>query len=84
MEAMDSSRETDNDESIAVVRAGLNIRPDFWDDFIRICGNADGLSELLDVPKEKISNWSVKINKILEEIGTMDDAEAGSKKAQPI
>ena len=80
---MDSSKRTDFDESIAVIKSGLNIKSDFWEDFIRICGN-DGLSKLLDVPKEKIANWGAKINEVLEHIKKMDDGDSINQKTQPI
>jgi hypothetical protein len=67
------------DESVEAVRSGMNIRPDFWDDFIRLTGNAAALSVLLDVPKDKISSWASHITEILDRI-QQTDGESGRSK----
>jgi len=76
--------------AMTVVRSGLDIRSDecgsFWDDFMNVCNNADGMAELLDVPAEQIANWSSKIREMVSKIEAADDEEAGSsdKKASVI
>ena len=84
MEAMDSLKNNDKSNCLSIIKAGINIKNDFWEDFIRITNDADGLSKLLDVPKEKIVNWGVRISEALEEVKKENDHESLNKKAKPI
>jgi hypothetical protein len=54
------------DQLLELVRKGMNLQrgKDFWDDFLSLCANADAIANLLDVPKEKITALSGKINKL--------------------
>ena len=58
--------------ALNIVRLGKDMRDEnqvsFWDEFISLCGNSDGLSELLGVSREKISSWPSKIKEILDKI----------------
>lgn len=67
------------------IRTGINIRAkkdcgDFWDDFIKVCGNADAMSELLDVPREKVTGWAGRIQELLDKVGKSDEESASSRK----
>lgn len=64
-----------------VILKGMNLQRgnDFWDDLLSLCGNAEGMSELFDVPKEKITALSGRINKLKSDIG-VDDEEVNTKK----
>ena len=79
---MDENPSLEHSKVAAVLRAGINIRPEFWDEFMQITGNVDGLSELLDVSKEKIAGWAEKIRSGLAEIDQADDEDAKTKKAE--
>lgn len=74
-------------QAMEAIRSGLHIRKEgcgnFWDDFNMVCGNADAMSALLDVPKEKITGWVQKINDLLEEI-EKDSEEPESKRKEQI
>jgi hypothetical protein len=65
-----------NSKSLDLIRSGNNIRNsdcgNFWDDFASLCGNAESMAELLDVPKEKITGWSGHISKLREEVRNKD------------
>ena len=69
-------------KAMEVIRKGLNLRKpgcgDFWEDFIDICNDADGLSELLDVEREKISKWASLIKQHIEKVEDMDAGEEKS------
>jgi hypothetical protein len=75
MEQMAAARDQSTDDSVEAVRSGMNIRSDFWDDFIQLTGNAAALSVLLDVPKDKIAGWSQKIMDVLATIQQADNAD---------
>lgn len=66
---MDSGLDTG---AMQVVRAGLELRPEgetsFWDEFIQLLSNSEGVAELLGVSPEKISGWPHRITKALEQI----------------
>jgi hypothetical protein len=78
----------DDNKKIAAIKVGLNTRANtkegstFWDDFIKVCGDAESLSHLLGVSKFVIAGWSQQINKYLkmvqEEIAG-DDAKKGKR-----
>jgi len=66
---MDSGEE---DKSMIIVRKGNQLRKEddrpFWDDFIDLCGDAQGLSTLLQVEPQKIMKWPSRIREVLEKL----------------
>jgi hypothetical protein len=62
----------DDNRMIAAIKTGLNTRADnkegstFWDDFMRVCGDAESLSHLLGVSKYQIAGWPSKVRKYLK------------------
>jgi hypothetical protein len=65
------------DRAIITVRSGKDMHKEdqtpFWDEFISLCSNADGLSELLEVPANKIRTWPSRIKELL---GKLDQQNA--------
>lgn len=61
---------------LTLVRAGKDLRKEdetpFWDDFITLCSNVQGMSDLLGVPSEKIRSWPGKIQEALDKLETHD------------
>jgi hypothetical protein len=59
-------------KALNVIRAGKELHDEkdtpFWDEFISLCGNSDGLSELFGVSKEKILSWPSKIQDMLDRL----------------
>lgn len=76
-ETADKGRES---AATHVIRAGMNISPDFWDNFMSLLGDSDGVAELFDVPKEKVIRWSTSIKDALSNVNTSDDEESKGKK----
>lgn len=66
------------DDGEAVIRAGLNLRPDFWDDFISLTNNSGALANLLKVDDDRVSQWGVLISKALDKIKQKDTPESDS------
>lgn len=66
----------DDSRALNAVRAGKNLHSDddvpFWDEFITLCANRDGLAELLDISPEKISSWPSRIKEQLEKLQKSD------------
>lgn len=62
----------ENIEKEKIVRKGLNMDDNFWDNFIRICNDSNAFSKLLNVPKEKIVSWAEIIKNQIKEIKRKD------------
>jgi len=79
----------DEGQAMEAIRSGLHLRKkdcgDFWEDFIAVCGNADAMSALLEVPKEKVTGWHNKIREMLDKADEADnDSEKSGKKREQI
>jgi len=44
-----------------IIETGMNINPNFWEDFMLVLNNSSGVSELLGVSKSKVLTWRKKI-----------------------
>lgn len=75
----------DDSRVLTAVRVGKDMHKEgdtpFWDEFIKLCGNTDGLAELLDVSPQKISSWPSRIQKNLEKL-QKHDAESPHHKEE--
>lgn len=71
-----------SDRAVEVVRAGLNIGDDFWDNFIQVIGNPDGVADLLDIPKEKVTGWAPRIQKVIDQVSHHDDESSKEEKSK--
>jgi hypothetical protein len=70
-EFRDSEDEESKKKAIEVVRKGMNLGGDrdFWDDFLSLCGNVEGMSALLGAPREMVTSLGGRIGEMREEIG---------------
>lgn len=71
---MDSGEET---RGMQVVRSGLSLRdkedgPTFWEDFINVCSDADGMATLLGVKRESVTTWAQRIRDVIEKVEKHD------------
>lgn len=79
IERLSKEKNFDNEDKIKeIISFGKNIREDFWDDFILLLNNPEGLSALLDIPEENIVTWYGKIKKYLKDKD--DDLEIYKKR----
>ena len=69
-----------DDKAMSAIRTGIGIRDTFWDDFLQLVNNADGLSDLLDVPEEKIIAWRHHITKNLNKVQDSDKSQDVQRK----
>lgn len=77
-EAMETGRTSplmdsgDEGHIVQIMQAGKDLRKEdesqFWDEFMTLCSNAKGLSELLDVGQEKVRSWPAKIKEALDKL----------------
>ena len=68
-------------ENLAVnaIFTGINVADDFWDNFIVVCNNKEGMAALLGVNPEKIASWPMKIQENLEKSKGQKNPEAKDK-----
>ena len=75
-------------KAMDVIRKGLALSPDFWENFKSICNFADGLAELLvlsDEQKNKISStWRQRIEQVELKVKENDSDAVHEKKATVI
>jgi hypothetical protein len=62
-----------DDKAMSAIRTGIGVREDFWDDFLKVINNSDGLSALLGVPTTKISEWHSRVKHNLEKVRQADN-----------
>jgi hypothetical protein len=66
IERLSKSKDSNKEEKIKeIISFGKNIRDDFWDDFILLLNDPDGLSALLGISEDEIFTWHSKIKKYL-------------------
>jgi hypothetical protein len=80
MENNSISKNDISDKAISVVKTGLQVDENFWENFLRVMNNSSGLSELLDVPSEKITKWHSRIKDALKKINDESDDVGKNKK----
>lgn len=70
---MDTGEET---RGMSVIRSGKDIRDEnegsFWDDFISLCNDSEGLADLLGVRRENVTSWPARIREALEKVDKHD------------
>lgn len=81
MEQMNEPIVEHHDAKTIAIRAGLNLSPEFWDDFLKLCNQSQALSELLGVRREVIASWPNNIREGLAQVQKLDGSEAAMKKA---
>jgi hypothetical protein len=62
----------EENRSLVVVRAGKILHKEgqapFWDEFISLCNNTEGMAQLLGVGKEMVATWPAKIQEALDKL----------------
>ena len=88
MEHMDVFREEQGDKTdrkaTEAIRTGINIREDFWDDFLLLINNSAALAELLKVPSTRISSWRSRVQRYLDQVKAEDDVPDPKKRSKMI
>lgn len=78
-ESMNSPNTNTIDQAAEVIRTGIGFNENFWDEFKMLLNNSKGLSELFDVPADKISTWRSKIDAKLNEVQKSDQTQEINK-----
>ncbi len=82
-EFRDSADDRDDEKAVGVVRKGINLQRgnDFWEDFLRLCGDSEGMAALLGVARDRVTGLSGRIERFR---GMVEDSESSSKKDKMI
>lgn len=78
-ERVRSIKEHNDDAAITAIFTGINVADNFWDNFILVCNNKEGMSALLKVDSEKIASWPLIIQKYLEKSKAHKNPETKEK-----
>jgi hypothetical protein len=66
----------DESRALTVIRAGKDMRGEgessFWEDFISLCANTEGMAELLDVSPDKVRRFSARVEEYLKKLENHD------------
>ena len=70
-------------KALEVVRKGMNLKVDgnFWDGFLSLCGDPEGMAALLSTSGENVTGMGGRIGDLKKEISEKD---AGSSKKDKI
>ena len=67
--------------AISAIRSGNDLRSDddtsFWDDFLNLCVNADGLSDLLGVEIQSVRQWPKRVREARAKAESEDASAPG-------
>jgi len=74
-----SIKEQSDDAAIEAIFTGINVVDNFWDNFILVCNNKDGMAALLNVSPEKIASWPPIIQNYLDKSKNHKNPESKEK-----
>lgn len=62
----------EDDRQLSTVRTGQQLHNEkqipFWDEFMSLCSDTEGLSQLLGVSKEMVSTWPARIREAIDKL----------------
>lgn len=65
--------------AVGAIFTGINVADNFWDNFILVCNNREGMAALLNVSPEKIASWPLAVQENLEKSKDHTNPEAKEK-----
>ena len=75
LEAWERVRQfTEDEESVALsaITTGQNVAEDFWDNFVMVCNNKEGIASLLGVSPEQVAGWPTKVKEKMNQVEPKD------------
>lgn len=72
-------KEHNDDAAIGAIFTGINVADDFWNNFIMVCNNNEGVAALLNVSPEKVASWPPMIQKYLDKSKSEKNPDAKEK-----
>lgn len=84
---MDSGEDT---KALQVIRAGNSLHKkddrSFWEEFMELCANSQGMADLLNINSSIVTNWTSKIQELLKQVDNIDQTQGNpdeEKKVMP-
>lgn len=61
----------DDERALNLVRKGIDLQRggDFWEDFLRLCGDSEGMASLLGVARDRVTGLSGRIERLRGVVG---------------
>lgn len=80
-EFRDSEDDYKDEKAINLVRKGINLQRgnDFWEDFLRLCGDSEGMAALLGVARERVTGLSGRVERFRGMVESSDSAKKKDK-----
>lgn len=72
----------EDSQAMELIRVGMGLDPNFWDNFMKICNNPEGLADLLNISTSDITNWSARVRDALAKVEKSDDEDKRNKMLQ--
>lgn len=73
----------EDNRALVIVRTGKEMHKEgqtpFWDEFISLCGNTDGLAQLLGVKPDQVRTWPAKIQEALNKLDQQNVMDPSQK-----
>lgn len=78
-EFRESEDDRDDERALNLVRKGIDLQRgnDFWEDFLRLCGDSEGMAALLGVARDRVTGLSSRIERLRGMVG-----ESGKKRGK--
>ena len=81
----EQSETQEDSKAMVVIRKGLSLNKDFWENFKEICNYSDGMAELLDLSDEQqtqiATKWRSRIEQVEQKVRETDSGAVQEKKA---
>lgn len=73
-EFRESEDDRDDERALEVVRKGVNLQRgnDFWEDFLRLCGDSEGMAALLGVARDRVTGLSGRVERLRGMVGDQE------------
>ena len=66
LEKVRQFREETEDAAFSAITTGQDVSDDFWDNFILVCNNKNGVAALLGVTPDRVATWQQKVQEALD------------------
>lgn len=78
----------ENSKASQALRSGKNLRKEderpFWDEFMELCSNSDGLADLLGVDSSQVIGWPSRIRELLQQIDDHDQSRGDADEEKQV
>lgn len=72
-------REDTDDAALSAIETGNNVADDFWNHFITVCNNKEGVASLLGVSTSKVAAWQQSIKDNMDKAGDVPETKINHK-----